>query len=427
MDPLINRLILIKGRLRKRLTTHLAKEKAYLKKLFIPLYLFPVKLLVYFIYYPVRLLFTILKGLIRLLWFFVSFPFRGWKNFFKSIIYIALSVYLLFSLLVISDYMTENYGSFKRFYCGFGGTHWLGKYAVRVVGGYGEGSGFFISENEVLTNFHVIADEPSPKIIFQDGTFTSADSIIGDRDADLALITIKEKRPDLVRTLMFPMELFDDEPLVAVGYPLGTSVPGDATILKGRFIAYRQSKYSPVSYLQTDINLVEGMSGGPLFNKCGSVVGINTSGLAGASFFISSESVTWAIAGFTDAGIAKITVDPSTPEGAVVAFYTYLKARRMEDGFNLLSEAYLQKTNFQEWTNRFRDVLDVEIFQTKLEDERKNIVFVKFATKNWVEGEVEQHFYGGTWQTVLEEGVYKMYRSNIKEVINPEWDWYYTI
>jgi len=43
---------------------------------------------------------------------------------------------------------------------------------VRVVGGEGEGSGFAIEpDGLILTNYHVIEFEPSPKIIFTDNTF----------------------------------------------------------------------------------------------------------------------------------------------------------------------------------------------------------------------------------------------------------------
>ena len=54
-----------------------------------------------------------------------------------------------------------------------------------------------------------------------------------------------------------------------------------------------------------------------------------------------------------------------------------------------------------------------------------DIAFVKFATKNWNEGEVDYHYYEGTWQTVLEDEVYKMLKSKIKEVEDPDWDWFY--
>jgi len=42
-----------------------------------------------------------------------------------------------------------------------------------------------------------------------------------------------------------------------------------------------------------------------------------------------------------------------------------------------------------------------------------------------VDGEAETHFYEGTWQTVKEDGVYKMNKSHIKEVYQPGFEWFY--
>lgn len=157
------------------------------------------------------------------------------------------------------------------------------------------------------------------------------------------------------------------------------------------------------------------------------VIGINTLSLAGLSLFISGDWAKTDVPHFTDQNITKIEVDPSaSPEKAVEAFYTYLKARRMEDGFGLLSQEYLQKTNFEEWTNRFTDILDVDVIHVEPFEESKDTVFVKFSTKNWLDGEANYHYYEGTWQTVEEDGVYKMLKSKILEVDNPDWDWFYT-
>lgn len=330
------------------------------------------------------------------------------------------------SAFVSLDYLRTNYGWYSKLFCSFGTRDKLKKSVVRVVGGYSEGSGFFITEDQVLTNFHVIADEPAPKIIFSDGSFTIAEKILGSKDMDLALLYLKEKHPDKVLKLQPDYKLHEDEPLIAAGYPLGTSLPGSVTLLKGSLVAQRASRYVQGRYLQTNISLAEGMSGGPLVEQCGEVVGVNTSGLSGLSLFIDSATVFNSLPDLTDQDIVKIKVDPSaSPEEAVKAFYTYLKARRMEEGFKLLSEAYLQKTNFEEWTGRFTDILDVQVFATELQDAKKQIVFVKFSTKNWVGGEVEFHFYEGTWQTIFENGVYKMLRSNIKEVFEPGYEWFY--
>ena len=52
-------------------------------------------------------------------------------------------------------------------------------------------------------------------------------------------------------------------------------------------------------------------------------------------------------------------------------------------------------------------------------------VFVKFGTTNWVDGEAEIHYYEGTWETVNEEGTFKMNKSKIKEVEDPSYAWFF--
>lgn len=399
---------------------------AYFKCLLFPLYLFPIKLVTYTAYYIVVFSIKFFIALIKIFFESLIYPFRSLKNFLKSIFIVGVTIYMIASLFVIADYIRNQYGWYGKFLCSFGARETIQKSVVRVVGGYSEGTGFFIEDNQVITNFHVIADEPSPKIIFPDGKFVTPNKIIGDKDADMAILFTDDKYPHMVLTLPDRVALHVDEPLIAVGYPMGTDLAGNATLVRGRFIDFRKSKQMPVAYIQTDISLVNGMSGGPLFDQCGQLVGINTMSLAGLSLYISADWAKMAIPRFTDQNITKIQVDPSvSPEKAVEAFYTYLKARRMEDGFALLSTEYLQKTNYEEWTNRFIDILDVDVILTKPYENTKDTVFVKFSTKNWNDGEVSYHYYEGTWQTIKEDGVYKMLKSKILEVDNPGWDWFY--
>ncbi len=406
----------------------ISRLKAYFKKLLFPLYLFPIKLLTYSSYYIVKFVIKLILAFIGLIIDTIKYPFKSLKHFLKAVFFAGLGIYLLASFFVILIVLDNEYGTIKNFFCR-NPDYQLKKSVVRIVGGYSEGSGFFIADDRVITNFHVIADEPSPKVIFPDGKFATPDKIIGDKEADLAVLILPEKHPELVMDFLSfdeQISLIDNEPLISAGYPMGTDLVGEATVVKGRFLAVRYSKHYLVSYVHTDIALVQGMSGGPLITQCGKVAGINTLSLSGQSLFISAYDVTRLLPDFTDQEITKIEADPSvSPEAAVEAFYTYLKARRMEDGYNLLSKAYLTKTDFEEWTNRFTDILDVDVISSEPHEDTKDTAFVKFSTKNWSDGEVDYHYYEGTWQTVKEDEVYKMLKSNIKEVTDPGWEWFY--
>lgn len=412
----------VSNKIKKSLTA----LQVYFRRLLFPIWLFPIKLITYSSYYIVKFIFKLILTILGLILDCIVFPFKSLKNFLKSIVYVVVIVYLFFSLLVIGDYLQKQYGSFNKIFCGSEVNSKLKKSVVRIEGSYGEGSGFFINDNQVLTNFHVIDSETSPKVILADGAIVTPTKIVGDKNADLALLTVDGKYPEMVYSLPDKIGFNDNEPLISAGYALGTDIKGNATIVRGNYIDYRTSKKNPVGYIQTNISLVPGMSGGPLVDQCGALVGVNTLGVAGLSLFIGAQDVSSLIPNFTDKEIAKIKVDATlSPEDAVKAFYTYLKARRMQDGFNLLSKKYLEKTNFTEWTTRFTNILDVDVIKSIKFENTSDTAFVKFSTKNWVDGEVEDHYYEGTWKTIKEDGVYKMLQSKITEVDNPNWDWFY--
>ena len=328
----------------------------------------------------------------------------------------------------MNDYFTREYGRYTKYFCSVGVKDKLKEKVVRIVGGYSEGSGFFISPRAVMTNFHVIDGESSPKVILAGGEVITPVSIVGDIDIDLAVLTLPQDYPDLVLPLPEnTTSLLDSEPVLSTGYPMGTELTGEATIASGRFLALRSSSAVPTSYLQTDINVVSGMSGGPLTDQCGEVVGINTLAVSGLSLFIDGFEANRSMYKFSDIDVKKIAVDPTlSPEDAVKAFYTYIMARDMLSGFNLLSQEYLAFTTYAEWTSRFKDILDIQVFFTQMVPGAKDTVFVKFATKAWTGTEAIYKYYEGTWVTKLEGDTYKMRRSMIKEILDPPWDWQFS-
>lgn len=245
----------------------------------------------------------------------------------------------------------------------------LQKRVVRVIGGLSEGSGFPISQTEIITNFHVIDGEPSPKIVYPDGSFETPVSIKGNKQKDIAILTVTRLDKALpfygyYGNTAYPANPTFGEPVYAAGYPLGSELPGAVTIKKGNYNDKRYIKQLEMNLLQTDISLVSGMSGGPLVNACGQVIGVNTLGLAGLSMFLDMTNVQQQIPELDSKDIVKVEINTTTPQGAVEAFYAYIKARDLEKAYRLLSNARISVMSFQEWQEGYKNTLHVDLVKS---------------------------------------------------------------
>ncbi|MDB5926250.1 MAG: Peptidase Do [Betaproteobacteria bacterium] len=152
------------------------------------------------------------------------------------------------------------------------------------------GSGFIITaDGFVLTNAHVVeaADEITVKLT--DKRELRAKVIGADKRTDIALLKIDATGLPTVR-FGDPNRLRVGEWVVAIGSPFGfeNSVTAGIVSAKGRSLP--QENFVP--FIQTDVAVNPGNSGGPLFNLRGEVVGINsaiysrTGGFMGLSFAI---------------------------------------------------------------------------------------------------------------------------------------------
>lgn len=149
-------------RIREKFSAVVKGLGAYFKRLLFPLYLFPIKLITYTAYYLVKFLIKFIFAFIGLIFETIIFPFKSLKNLLKSIFILGIFIYLLASVFVIADYLTNQYGYIGKFLCSFGVRDKMVASVVRVVGGYSEGTGFFIAPNQAITNFHVIEVENMP-------------------------------------------------------------------------------------------------------------------------------------------------------------------------------------------------------------------------------------------------------------------------
>lgn len=304
------------------------------------------------------------------------------------------------------------------------------KSVVRIVGGEAEGSGFAIQPGGViLTNFHVIEFEPSPKVILPDNSFYTGEILMADKNADLAIIQIDKDLP--VISWGNPQKLNPAEELLAVGYPLGGDLIGEASVNKGSLSGRRKSKDVGVEYLQTDITLTGGVSGGPMINICGEVEGINTAGLAGLGLAISSDSIKqkWMEMSTSNDSlkdIKKIAFDDTTSaDFAVATFYNYLKVRRLEKAFELLSDNFKQGHSFAYWKQGYASLLDTTVISINEDKTIKDRVVIKISTKNMVDDEIVYKYFEGYWDVKNINGKWRLWEPKIKEVENPDYFWFF--
>ncbi len=301
---------------------------------------------------------------------------------------------------------------------------------VRVIGAYGEGSGFPISEKEILTNFHVIDGEPTPKVVFSDGTFETVKRIRGSKKKDVAILEVERALTPLSFYGFYGNALLSadptfGEPIYTAGFPLGSDLVGDVTVKKGSYGGKRYLKELDMTVVQTEISLNGGMSGGPLVNSCGQVLGVNLSGLSGLSLFLDMVSVQNSFGDYTTDDVAKITIDLSSPEGTVEAFYTHIRARDLKNAYELISsERKATIQSFEQWTEGYNQTLHVELLSAIPDEEDENLIFVKLVSQDWVNGELVFKYFEGTWQVVKEDSLYKLNQSNIKEIAEPSWEWF---
>ncbi len=145
----------------------------------------------------------------------------------------------------------------------------------------GVGSGIIVSsDGYIVTNSHVIANGKAEElnVLFIDGSEKEASVVWYDDTLDLAVIKVDAEN-------LAPAELGDSDKIkigetaVAIGNPLGLEFERTVTagIVSGLNRTLQVSAESNMEGLiQTDASINSGNSGGPLLNKEGKVIGINT-------------------------------------------------------------------------------------------------------------------------------------------------------
>src|SRR4029077_1260167 len=154
----------------------------------------------------------------------------------------------------------------------------------------GAGSGFIInSDGYILTNTHVVANADEVTVRLTDRREFPAKVIGADDRTDVAVIKINATNLPIVK-LGDPSRIKPGQWVLAIGSPFGFENSATAGIISATARSVPGENFVP--FIQTDVAVNPGNSGGPLFNLQGEVIGINsqifsrTGGFMGVSFAI---------------------------------------------------------------------------------------------------------------------------------------------
>ena len=154
----------------------------------------------------------------------------------------------------------------------------------------GAGSGFIVnSDGYILTNTHVVANAEEVTVRLTDRREFPAKVIGADERTDVAVIKINGTNLPIVK-LGDPSRIKPGQWVLAIGSPFGFDNSATAGIISATARSVPGENYVP--FIQTDVPVNPGNSGGPLFNLAGEVIGINsqifsrTGGFMGVSFAI---------------------------------------------------------------------------------------------------------------------------------------------
>jgi len=146
------------------------------------------------------------------------------------------------------------------------------------------GSGFIIDdEGLVLTNAHVVFGRQVIIVTLDDGRKIQAELLGADPLFDLAVLRIPVPNEGNAKAVLGDSDAVRiGQDVITIGNPFGLEQTLTRGVISGLNRIVPGSPLMAVPLIQTDAPINPGNSGGPLLNRCGDVIGINTSILAEA-------------------------------------------------------------------------------------------------------------------------------------------------
>ncbi len=143
---------------------------------------------------------------------------------------------------------------------------------VTILTPGGTGSGFYIADGLLLTNHHVIAGYTDVKVRFFGGREIAAQVITSNAKRDVALVKTEVQAFHGLPLRAEPPP--ETSPVYVIGSPLGEKQEG--SISSGIVSGFRNEADGP--YIQSDVGVTHGNSGGPMFDDKGNVIALTVLG-----------------------------------------------------------------------------------------------------------------------------------------------------
>jgi S1-C subfamily serine protease len=164
----------------------------------------------------------------------------------------------------------------------------------------GIGSGFVIDRaGHIVTNYHVVQDADEVTVSFSNRDRVRARIVGVDPSTDVAVLKVDEKSRALSPlTLGRSSSVRVGDPVFAIGNPFGLErslTAGIVSALQRRIAAPTIAPAAIDEVIQTDAQINEGNSGGPLLNANGEVIGVNTAIVTGSAYESGNLGIAFAV------------------------------------------------------------------------------------------------------------------------------------
>ncbi len=166
-----------------------------------------------------------------------------------------------------------------------------------MVNSQGLGSGFLISDSQIITAAHVVDVAEKLFVQFLDGETIEAKVVSTFNEADVALIRLVRPKKNAVLVALGDSDKSKvGEQVVVIGAPFGLAHSLSSGYISSKISNTKDTNpFTNSEFIQTDAAINTGNSGGPMFNLDGEVIGVVsqiktiTGGFQGIGFAASSN------------------------------------------------------------------------------------------------------------------------------------------